>query len=145
MIRLVNEQKLPGVPPGGGAFADVREVARAHIIAWQRGERGANYLLGGPDIPFLELIQLAGELLGKPVPDKASPAWLLTGVARLSGLLARFTGNEPDITPEGAAMICRHLDCDSGRARETLGYRFTPPKQLLEDTIDWMRSEGLLT
>jgi nucleoside-diphosphate-sugar epimerase len=145
MIRLVNQEKLPGVPPGGGAFADVREVARAHIAAWGHGERGANYLLGGPDIPFLELIQLAGELLDKPVPDKASPAWLLAGVARLSSAVARFSGKAPDITPEGAAMICRHLHCDSSRARDALGYRFTPPRQLLADTIDWMRSEGLLT
>ena len=130
---------------GGGAFADVREVARAHIAAWGHGERGANYLLGGPDIPFLELIQLAGELLDKPVPDKASPAWLLAGVARLSSAVAQFSGKAPDITPEGAAMICRHLHCDSSRARDALGYRFTPPRQLLADTIDWMRSEGLLT
>lgn len=145
MIRLVDQGKLPGVPPGGGAFADVREVARAHVSAWAQGERGANYLLGGPDIPFLELIQLMGELLDKPVPGKSSPAWLLTGVARLSAAVARFTGKAPDITPEGAAMICRHLHCDSGRAQAHFGYRFTPPRQLLIDTIEWMRSEGLLT
>jgi nucleoside-diphosphate-sugar epimerase len=145
MIRLVHQEKLPGVPPGGGAFADVREVARAHLAAWRQGERGANYLLGGPDIPFLELIQLAGEMLDKPVPAKASPAWLLAGVARLSSAVARLTGKAPDITPEGAAMICRHLHCDSSRARDVLGYRFTPPRQLLEDTIDWMRGQGLLS
>ena len=145
LIRLVNQKKLPGVPPGGGAFADVREVARAHIAAWEHGERGANYLLGGPDIAFLELIQQVGALLQKPVPAKASPAWLLSAVARVSSGLARLTGKAPDITPEGAAMICRHLHCDSSRARDTLGYRFTPPGQLLEDTIAWMRAEGLLT
>ena len=44
-----------------------------------------------------------------------------------------------------AAMISRHIDCDSSRAQQELAYRFTPVRQLLEETCDWMRSEGLLT
>lgn len=144
MIRLVQDGRLPGVPPGGGAFADVRAVAAAHIAAFHRGERGANYLLGGEDVAFLELVTLIGELLDRPVPGKASPAWQLALAGRLSNVLSRFTGKAPDITPEGAAMICRHIHCDSDRAVKTLGYTFTPVRQLLADSIGWMRGEGLL-
>ena len=144
MIRMVQDGKLPGVPPGGGAFADVRAVAAAHIAAFHQGERGANYLLGGEDVPFLELVATIGALLDRPVPGKASPAWQLALAGRLSAFVARFTGKAPDITPEGAAMICRHIHCDSGRAVRELGYTFTPVRQLLFESIDWMRSEGLL-
>ncbi len=144
MLRLVNEQKLPGVPPGGGAFADVREVAAAHIAAFHQGESGANYLLGGEDTSFLELIQIAGELLGKPVPARASPAWQLRLAGRVGDLLSRFTGKAPDITPEGAAMITRHIHCDSSRAKQALGYRFTPVRTLLIDTCEWLQQRGLL-
>lgn len=144
LIRMVNEGSLPGVPPGGGAFADVREVARAHVTAWARGERGANYLLGGEDVSFLELIRTVGDLLDRPVPRRASPAWQLALAGRLASAWAGITGKAPDVTPEGAAMISRHIHCDSSRARERLGYRFTPPRRLLEDTIAWMRGEGLL-
>jgi nucleoside-diphosphate-sugar epimerase len=132
------------VPPGGGAFADVREVARAHLSAFHRGARGRNYLLGGEDTTFLELIRIVGELLGKPVPGKASPAWLLRLAGRLEAWRATLTGREPDLTPEGAAMVTRHLACDSGRARRELAYRTTPVRSLLEDTCAWMRSEGML-
>ncbi|MEM1410739.1 MAG: SDR family oxidoreductase [Pseudomonadota bacterium] len=145
MIRLVQDQKLPGVPPGGGAFADVREVAAAHIKAFERGERGANYLLGGEDIPFLELIALIGDLLDRPVPSAASPAWQLMLAGRVSNFFSRFSGKAPDITSEGAAMISRHIQCDSGRAQAELGYRFTPVRTLLSDSIAWMRAEGLLS
>lgn len=144
MIRMVNEGSLPGVPPGGGAFADVREVARAHITAWARGTSGANYLLGGEDVAFLDLIRMMGELLDRPVPRRASPAWQLALAGRLASARAWVTGRAPDLTPEGAAMISRHIHCDSSRAREALGYRFTPARQLLEDTIAWMRGAGLL-
>ncbi len=145
IIGLVARGELPGVPPGGGAFADVREVARAHLAAWRRGERGANYLLGGEDITFLAFISKVGELLAKTTPRRAAPAWQLKLAGRLAVMKAAVTGTPPALTPEGAAMITRHTHCDSSRAQDRLGYRFTPSGELLRDTCDWMRSEGLLT
>lgn len=144
MIRLVQTGKLPGVPPGGGAFGDVREIARAHRRAFEHGRPGHNYLLGGPDTPFIEVIRMTGEILDRTVPRRASPAWLLKAAARAYVMRAALTGREPDLTPEGAAMITRHIDCDSSKAMRELDYRFTPVRQLLEDTCAWMRAEGML-
>lgn len=144
MIRLVDAGKLPGVPPGGGAFSDVREVARAHVEAFHRGRSGHNYLLGGEETPFLEVVRITGELLGRKVPNRASPAWLLKSVSQLYRLKAVLDGKEPDLTPESAAMITRHIHCDSTKAQRELGYRFTPVRSLLEDTIDWMRGQAML-
>jgi nucleoside-diphosphate-sugar epimerase len=144
MIRMVNDGKLPGVPPGGGAFADVREVARAHVEAFHRGRRGHNYLLGGEDTRFIDVVRMTGEVLDRKVPRRASPGWLLKAAARLYTLRAAMDGREPDITPEAAAMITRHLPCDSSKARRELGYRFTPTRRLVEDTCHWMRERGML-
>ena len=144
MIRLVNENDLPGVPPGGGAFSDVREVARAHIQAYHRGRKGHNYLLGGEDTRFLEVVQMTGDILGRKVPASALPAWLFKVIARMYLMRAAITGKEPDVTPESAAMITRHIKCDSSKAVDELDYRFTPVRQLLEDTCHWMREKGML-
>lgn len=144
MIRLVDQGKLPGVPPGGGAFSDVREVARAHVSGYHHGRRGNNYLLGGEDAPFIDVVRMTGELLGRKVPRRASPAWLLNAVAQLYRMRAALDGKEPDVTPEAAAMITRHIRCDSTKAQRELGYRFTPVDRLLEDTIVWMREKGML-
>ena len=144
MIRMVHTGKLPGVPPGGGAFADVREVARAHVAAFHRGRTGANYLLGGHDLAYVDLVELIGEILGRPVPGRASPAWVIRAIARVKVLAAALTGRAPDITPEGAALITRHIECDSSRAVSELGYGVTDPRRLLEDTCAWMREVGLL-
>jgi len=144
MVLMVNQGRLPGVPPGAGPFADVREVAKAHVAAYHRGAKSENYLLGGTDVSYLELIRIAGKILGKPVPSRATPGWLLKAAARVKALAARITGEEPDITPESAMIIIHHLSCDSGRAERELGYRFTPVHTLLQDTIDWMRQTGML-
>jgi nucleoside-diphosphate-sugar epimerase len=144
MIALVDRGKLPGVPPGSGPFADVTEVARAHIRAWHRGRPGEKYLLGGPVASFVEVVRMTGEILGKPVPRRPTPAWLLRAAARAYSLAARFTGREPDLTPEAAAMITRNLLCDSSRAQRELDYRFTDVRSLLQQTVDWMLSVGML-
>jgi dihydroflavonol-4-reductase len=144
MITLLNTGKLPGVPPGSGPFADVRQVAKAHVAAFHQGISGRKYLLGGETVSFLELIRLAGEILGKQTPKKATPAWLLRAVARWYVICAAVSGKEPDLTPESAAMITRKLSCDSSRAREELDYRFTPVGTLLQETIDWMNQAGML-
>lgn len=144
MIRLVHDNDLPGVPPGGGAFADVREVAKAHIQAFHMGRKGENYLLGGHDIQFIDVIRMTGEILGRKVPGRASPAWLLKAISQVYVLAAAITGTEPDLTPEGAAMITRHIECDSSRAIAELDYRFTPVRQLLLETTQWLRDKGML-
>ena len=52
------------MPPGRASFCHAREVASAHIAAWERGRATHHYLLGGADATFLEVVQLIGKLLG---------------------------------------------------------------------------------
>ena len=144
MIRMVSEQSLPGVPPGGGDFSDVREVARAHVAAFHKGENGEHYLLGGENVSFAEVIGIVAEILGKKVPSRVTPSWVLRSLAHAKAVIASFTRKAPDITPESAKMICHDSRCDSTRAMTVLDYRHTPIRNLLLDTVDWMRAEGLL-
>lgn len=144
MVSMVANDSLPGMPPGGGAFADVREVAKAHIAAYHKGRTGEHYLLGGEDVSFQAVVSLVGEFLGKKVPAKPTPAWVLRTFAHLSAAVASITRKPPRITPESAAMICHHMKCESARARAELGYRHTPIRPLVEDTVNWMREAGLI-
>jgi nucleoside-diphosphate-sugar epimerase len=144
LFRLICEDKLPGAPPGGGNFCDVGEVARAHVQAWHSGRTGQRYLLGGEFARYLDVIGIAGSLLERRVPSRATAAWLLSGAAHLSAALATFTGREPDITPEAAAIVTHSIRCDSGKAERELGYRSVPLRQMVRDTIEWMQEQGLL-
>jgi nucleoside-diphosphate-sugar epimerase len=49
IVKMVAAGTLPGVPPGALPFCDVREVAKAHVAAFERGGKGENYLLAGTD------------------------------------------------------------------------------------------------
>lgn len=144
LFRMIRRGNLPGAPPGGGNFCDVGEVARAHIQAWHRGGSAQRYLLGGEFASYLDVIRLAGIILESRVPSGPTPAWLLTAGARLASGLAVFTGKEPDITPEAAAIVTHNIRCDSSKAERELGYRSVPLEDMVRETIDWMEGEGLL-
>lgn len=144
LFKLVHTRSLPGAPPGGGNFCDAREVARAHVEAWRRGVSGHRYLLGGEFASYLQLIGIAGEILGATVPDKPMPVWLLMAAARFRGAVAVLTGKEPDITPEAVAIATHDIRCDSGKAQRELGYRIVPLHDMVRDTLDWMTARGLL-
>lgn len=144
LVQLVDRGELPGAPPGSGAFADVREVARAHVAAWQRDCWGRSFLLGGEHASFLDLIGRIGARLGRPVPKRATPAFALKAFARVQEGLARLRGARPTLTAEAAQFTCHHLSVDSSRAIRELDYRITPLDVLLDDTLAWMRGAGML-
>ena len=144
MFRLIATGKLPGVPPGSGMFADVREVANAQLAAVDHGAVGLNYFLGGEETSFMALLQLAGQQLQKPVPNRPLPAALIYLVGATKELVAAMTGQPPDVTREGARIVCSRVRCDSSRASRDLGYRPVPPAQLVADTLAWLQAEGLL-
>ena len=144
MMRMANQRKLLAAPPGGGNFCDVHEIAKAHIEGYHRGRKGEKYLLGGEYASFVDVVRLTGEVLGRRVPGRPAPAWIMKAWAHINTAVSAVTGHEPDITPESAAMVAYQVACDSHKAQEELNYEFTPVRTLIEDTVDWMNEKGLL-
>jgi len=142
---LIERGELPGVPPGRASFCHVREVAAAQLAAWDRGQPGHHYLLGGADASFLELIQNIGKLLGLPIPMRTTPALLVKLMGRLSLWGSYVTGREPDLTPEKATLVTAELVCSSHKAERELGYRPVSLESMLEDCHRWLLEEGLLS
>lgn len=144
LITMVDREKLPGIPPGLASFADVREIAKAQVRAWQDQRFGQAYLVGGEHITFVDFVHKVGAALGKQTPKGATPAWALMTFARVMDLWSRVTGKEPDMTPEGAMLTCHHLQVNSSKAERELGYVQTPVDAVLADTLAWMRAERMV-
>lgn len=144
LIRMVDQDKLPGVPPGSGAFADVREIAKAQLNAWQTGIRNEAFLLGGQHASFLQLVQLIAKLVDRTAPKRVMPESLLMMVGHISQGFSYLTGRMPQISPASVALTSHHLSVDSSKAIKQLGYQETNLEQLLQDTIDWLRAQNLV-
>ncbi len=144
LVLMVAAGALPGVPPGSLSFCHAREVARAHVAAAARGRTGENYLLGGTDASFLELVREIGAALGRPVPRRATPAWVLRALGTMGAIRGALTGKAPVVSPEAARVATRDVSCDCAKATRELGFRSVPLKEMVRDCVEWLRAEGQL-
>lgn len=144
LFRMIDDDSLPGVPPGSGIFCGARAVARAHVAAFEKGRVGECYILGGPQATYREFVQIAAGLLGRDAPGKPTPAFILKTIGRLSLWVSYITRREPDLTPEGATIICADQSIDTEKAARELDYVSPSLEQMVDDAIGWMRAEGLL-
>ena len=144
-IRLAANRQLFRIPPGRACYADVDAVVRAHVAAVEKGRTGENYLLGGAEASYAEIVQMVGRLLGQPTNTAVGRAVVLRLAGRVLERISAITGREPLISEELAALVTANIVCRSDKAMRELGYRPASVETMLKDCIDWMVAENLIT
>lgn len=144
LFGLVRGHRLPGVPPGGGSFCHAPTVAATLIAAAERGEVGANYLLGGADVSYAGLASEIARLIGRKTRVRALPPKLLRTYALAEEYIAPLFGREPEITRDAVELLASNLYCSSRRAMRELGYQPTPLPAMLEHCYRWLLDNRLL-
>jgi nucleoside-diphosphate-sugar epimerase len=138
LIRLASEGRLPRIPPGRASFCHAAEVARTHVEAAARGRTGENYLLGGADASFRQLIRAVGEMAGRATNPRMASRSMLRLTGRVLESVSWFTGVEPLLTAEAAAYLSADMTCRSGKAIAELDYRPASLPTMLGDYYDWL-------
>ncbi len=54
------------------------------------------------------------------------------------------TGRAPTLTLESAAMVSRIIFADCTKAEREPGYKAVPLRDMLVESYDWLKAEGLL-
>lgn len=144
VFLAIRDESVPITAPGAASYAHVRDVARAHITAAERGRPGERYILAGEPSSQAELVGEIARLLKKTPPPVAPPiAWQILG--RLMVLSARLTGRPPLVTPELAAMMSReNLTYSSEKAIRELDYKIVPLTQAARDCYEWLVAENVI-
>ena len=78
---------------------DVRDVAKGHLLAAERGRAGERYVLGGHDAGWVELLERVGELSGVHHPLVVLPPEARRPALARGGGGDRVDGPELDATP----------------------------------------------
>ena len=134
MIGNYLRGRLPAVVDGETNVVDVRDVAKGHLRAAERGNPGERYVLGGHDIRWVELFERVAGLSGVTHPLLVLP--------REAGAVARAAeaaGLPSPISAEGLVLMAQNWRYSSAKARRELGYRARTLDRTLTDTIDWYR------
>ena len=117
---------------------------RAHLVAADRGQTGHNYILGGGEASYSEIVQMVGKLLGRPTNTSIGRPVVFHSAGCVSEWISKITGKEPRISAESAAIVCGNIICRSDKAMRELDYRPASLEAMFRDCIDWMVAENLV-
>ncbi len=125
---------------------DVRDVAKGHILAAERGRPGERYILGNQNIQLSELLQLLEEISGLAMPKTKIPFWLALIFSVLSEFTADYITHKPPQAPlTGVRLAGRSLFFESDKAVRELGFKQSSIQQALVDQMNWLIDEGFVT
>ena len=134
--------KMLGSLDTGLNVVHVRDVARGHILAAQRGRPGERYVLGHANLTLLEIFQALSRLTGLAAPRFRVPyavAWL--AAAGMEGV-ARLTGGPPAVPLTAVRMARKRMFFSADKAVRELGLPQTPVERALGDAVDWFMARG---
>jgi dihydroflavonol-4-reductase len=142
VIRDAAAGRMPAYVKTGLNIVHVEDVARGHLLAFDRGCIGRRYILGGEDLSLQSLLASIARLCGRPAPRIRLPRTLLYPVAYASEVWAWLTrGSEPQVTVDGLRMSRKQMYFSSARARDELGYRSRPATEAIVAAVEWFRRQ----
>jgi dihydroflavonol-4-reductase len=137
LVRRLLLRRIPGYLDGAINIVDVRDVARGHVLADERGAEGERYLLTGRNFTqqrlFADLSRIAGV---PPPPLRIRRQLAVTGVETME-LLGLRVPTSADEVRSGSQWFTYRND----KAREQLGWEPRPHEETLEDTVRWQLEE----
>ena len=110
----------------------VEDVARGHLLAYQRGSAGRRYLLGGENLTMREAFALIARAAGRRPPALGVPWVAAYGAA----WVAAHTVAEPRLLVLDEVRVARlPMRFDDSRARSELGYSSEPAAAAIERAV----------
>jgi len=145
LVRFLTGKMPNAIPETGLNWVDVTDVARGHVLAYERGRSGQRYILGAENLPLRSLLQRVGREVGRSAPRFSLPLWIPLLAALVDeGLLSRL-GREPSIPIDGVRMSREFMYYDSSKAMIELGYLPGPIDGAIRAAIQWFAANGYLS
>jgi dihydroflavonol-4-reductase len=137
------KRKFPAYVETGLNLVDVRECARGHMAALEKGGSGERYILGGENLTLKQILDKLGNITGLPSPKVKLPY----AVAFAAGFVDEaITGHllkrEPRATVDTVRMGKKKMFASSDKAERELGWKIVPVEDALRRAVDWFRANG---
>ena len=137
------KRKFPAYVDTGLNLADVKEVARGHILAMESARPGQRYILGGENMTLKQILDKLSALTGLPAPTMKVPHTVAMGFAVFDQFFTgMIMGKEPRATIDAVKMGRKKMFASSAKAERELGYKVMPVEDALRRAIDWFQAHG---
>ncbi len=129
--------RMPAYLDTGLNVVDVRDVARGHLLAGEKGRVGERYILGSENLTLQQIFAALGE-----APKFRVPYGVAYAAALVSTGWAHVTGEAPRAPIEGVKMARKKMWVTHAKATRELGYKPAVARVGLERAADWFRANG---
>lgn len=135
-IKLVRDmlrgKYATGVPDLNFGFVDVRDVAKAHLLAEQNPKAQGRYIICNKAMPVLEIGQLIAKASERRLglPFMTTPKWLTVLLGPLFGLTRDFMRNN----------VGYPLRFDNSKGIRELGIEYRDIEESVQDMVAEMRA-----
>jgi dihydroflavonol-4-reductase len=144
MIVDFLDGKMIGSVDTGLNVVHVRDVARGHILAAQKGRVGERYILGHENLTLLEIFRMLSALTGVPAPRFRVPYAVAWAAAAAMEGVALVTRRPPAVALTAVRMARKRMFFSADKAVRELGLPQTPPTTALADAVSWFTDHGYL-
>ena len=118
-------------------FVDVRDVARAMVLAAERGRSGETYIVRGERVSVTRLAELVGRAAGHRAATIRVPMGLARAAAFFGPLHARLWRRPPAFTSYALETLVSNSDISGEKAERELGFSPRPIEATIRDTVRW--------
>ncbi|MEZ7878613.1 MAG: NAD-dependent epimerase/dehydratase family protein [Rhodospirillales bacterium] len=143
MIVEAAAGRMPAFVDTGLNIAHVDDVAAGHILAFDKGQIGERYILGGTDMELSEILAHIAHLMNRKSPTLKIPHNAILPIAYLAEAWTRISGgDDPFVLVDGVKMAKKKMFFSSAKAIRELGYQARPAGNALDDAVKWFQVEG---
>jgi len=137
------KRKFPAYVETGLNLVDVRECARGHVTALEKGKSGERYILGGENLTLKQILDKLAKITGLPSPMLKLP-YIFAYAAGIADeiVTGRLRGREPRATIDTVRMGSKKMFASSDKAERDLGWKIVPVESALRRAAEWFRVNG---
>ncbi len=131
-----NGMLLMGAPKLEFGMVDVRDVAKAHILAGFKADASGRHITSNLSINYMDISRILRKNFNwkYPFPRMAAPNFVLWLLAPIFGLSRKFVSTN----------IGFPLKFDNSYIKKDLGIEFMPPEQTIVDHFQQLLDQGLI-
>lgn len=139
----VAQGRFPMYPPGGVSIVSVEDVLDALMAVWERGKPAERYIISGENLLLKDVFDQIAAIAGVKPPSIAMPRSAIFALGAVGDILEKF-GKKGPVNGETKWTSTLYHWFDSSKAQRELGLKLKPASYALEQSVRWMKDNGLL-
>jgi dihydroflavonol-4-reductase len=137
------KRKFPAYVETGLNLVDVRDCARGHVAALEKGKSGERYILGGENLTLKQILDKLAAITGLSSPRVKLPYIFAFATGIIDETInGRMLNKEPRATVDAVRMGKKVMFATSAKAERELGWKIVPVDDALRRAVVWFRDNG---